>query len=228
MLILFLYFLYKSQKQLSREQNKIYVSSNLSSERERKKIALELHNDIIPQLSGIKLRMSIIEETNDLIHKDCLPNLEKSINDIRFLSKRISPSHFIDDHFLISLNKNITETGIDKKINIYIDEKNFILLDSNTNLSIYRLLQEVVQNTIKHSRATELKIEVSRIKDVLLIRTSDDGVGYNLRTGLRAEGLGLKLIQNIISELKGEMHKNGDDLKGTKYNFKIPIVSEVS
>ena len=220
---LFMYFLIRNQRKLYKAQKDLLSADYLSSESERKKIAFELHNDIIPQLSGIKLRMSLINGSNDHLYQECITNLEKSINEIRNLSKRISPMTIYDRTFSTSIRSYIQSSGADQKIKIEIIEKETINLSAEKNALIYRLLQEVLLNTIKHSKAGEFKIEVSIDKNNLLIRTADDGVGYELGKTIRNSGMGLKLMQNIIAELGGMMHKAGKEHRGTKYNFKIPL-----
>lgn len=182
-----------------------------------------MHNDIIPTLSGIKLRLTLSSQIENTVNQACISELEKSINEIRNLSKRISPMTIYDRTFSTSLRSYIQSTGADQKIKIEIIEKETINLSAEKNALIYRLLQEVLLNTIKHSKAGEFKIEVSIDKNNLLIRTADDGVGYELGKTIRNSGMGLKLMQNIIAELGGMMHKAGKEHRGTKYNFKIPL-----
>jgi two-component system NarL family sensor kinase len=219
----FIYFLYKNQKKLQRTKNSLFRLENNINEEERKKITLELHNDIIPTLSGIKLRLILSSQIENTVNQACISELEKSINEIRNLSKRISPMTIYDRTFSTSLRSYIQSTGADQKIKIEIIEKETINLSAEKNALIYRLLQEVLLNTIKHSKAGEFKIEVSIDKNNLLIRTADDGVGYELGKTIRNSGMGLKLMQNIIAELGGMMHKAGKEHRGTKYNFKIPL-----
>lgn len=219
----FIYFLYKNQKKLERTKISLFRLQNNINEEERKKITLELHNDIIPTLSGIKLRLTLSSQIENTVNQVCISELEKSINEIRNLSKRISPMTIYDHTFLTSLRSYIQSTDADQKIKIEIIEKETINLNVEKNTLIYRLLQEVLLNTIKHSKASEFKIEVSIDKNNLLIRTADDGVGYELGNTIRNSGMGLKLMQNIIAELGGMMHKAGQEHRGTKYNFKIPL-----
>ena len=177
----FIYFLYKNQKKLQRTKNSLFRLQNNINEEERKKITLELHNDIIPTLSGIKLRLTLSSQIENTVNQACISELEKSINEIRNLSKRISPMTIYDRTFSSSLRSYIQSTGADQKIKIEIIEKETINLSAEKNALIYRLLQEVLLNTIKHSKASEFKIEVSIDKNNLLIRTADDGVGYELK-----------------------------------------------
>lgn len=224
--IIFFYFLYKNQRNLSNIQKKLISTEFQSSESERKKIALELHNDIIPQLSGLKLRLSSIEQSDPIINQEIIHSLGESINDIRALSKRVSPITIYGNSFLTSIRDYIKSIGIDQKISVKLIENVIREIEQEKQFLIFRILQEVIQNTLKHSRATELKIEISILNDLLLIRTSDNGIGFNIDKSKKGDGMGLKLIQHIISELGGEMHKAGPAYNGTKYNFKIPLKVE--
>ena len=87
------------------------------------------------------------------------------------------------------------------------------------------MLQEIILNTIKHAKANTLKIEISKEGDKLLIRTADDGIGFNLER-MQAEnklGLGLLGIQSRIDFLKGTTSSSDETIKGTRYNIRIPI-----
>lgn len=130
------------------------------------------------------------------------------------------------DSFLTSIKEYIKSTGVDQKISVEIIEKDMGELDQGKQFLVYRILQEVIQNTIKHSGATQLKIECSTRNNIFLIRTSDNGIGYQIEKSMKAEGMGLKAIRHLIAELGGEMHKAGPAYKGTKYNFKIPLSNE--
>ena len=103
--------------------------------------------------------------------------------------------------------------------------KDQIKISSDQNNHIYRILQEVIQNTIKHAQASTLNIEISKDDDMVLIRTSDDGIGYQMHK-IRHDkklGLGLLGILTRVELLRGNIVQSPEIGNGTKYNIRIPI-----
>jgi len=90
---------------------------------------------------------------------------------------------------------------------------------------VYRILQEIIQNTIKHAQATTLSIEISKENKDMLIRTADDGVGFDIKKIKRDHKLGLGVlgIQSRVDFLNGSMSINPESKRGTQYNIRVPI-----
>ena len=120
----------------------------------------------------------------------------------------------------------LTDRNVHENLSIQFKEIDIVQLTPDQNNQMYRILQEIIQNTIKHAQATLLQIEISKENNkILLIRTSDNGIGYDLEK-VRAEnklGLGLLGIQSRVDYLNGTMNISDDIKKGTRYNIRIPI-----
>jgi signal transduction histidine kinase len=118
----------------------------------------------------------------------------------------------------------IEQHGYNEMMNIEIIDETTVDLEKEANNQVYRILQEIVLNTIKHAQAKDLVIEISETEKELLIRTQDNGVGfgdaYNNRK--KMAGMGLLSIENRIDYLNGTLIVNTEAKNGTQYNIRIP------
>jgi two-component system, NarL family, sensor kinase len=196
-------------------------------ELERKRIAEDLHDDISPFLSTIKLQMNCLN-IQDEDDEKILENNNKLIDDIlkkvRETSNNLMPAVLVRKGLLYAI-KEVAETinqanGL--KVILQLPAEPLTLSDEQ-ELHIFRVFQESLNNCIKHANATEFLVEIKQHeKDVhLLLR--DNGKGFNVDTitGKRI-GLGLNNIINRIDLLKGEIFQNIQPGKGVAYNIIIP------
>jgi signal transduction histidine kinase len=226
LLAIFFYLLYQKQKKLVLLEQRSGTTELMKAEQERQEIATILHNDVVPYLAGIKLRLGLIQEVHPEISSSCIPGIERSIEIVRSLSKKISPMGMFDENFMKGIAHYITLIGIDKTMKVELNEHHEYKIDKEKNMLLFRLLQEVVLNSFKHSKANHLKIETSLDNGDLLIRTSDNGIGFFLDTTSVNTGMGLRLIMSIIDSLGGTMAKSGKEISGTRYNFRLPYIHE--
>jgi signal transduction histidine kinase len=96
-------------------------------------------------------------------------------------------------------------------------------LNKEMELNIYRIIQEIVTNTIKHSDCTRLEIIFSKSENNLYINSFDNGVGFNQsEMRLNTTGCGISNIKNRINLLNGKIAIQSNPLDGTKYSIVIP------
>lgn len=220
-----LYYQQKKYRQLQREKVNAEINA---TELERNVIATELHNDIGPYLSSIKMRLDVMETDTRAEMEECMTALDICIKQVRGMAKALAPLNIYQQPFQTALRHYIHTLNFKNSIQIEFTEREQIQLTADQHNQVYRILQEIINNTIKHANATHLMIEVGKDKTELLIRTSDDGIGYNIEK-LRAAnklGLGLLGIQSRIEYLNGTISISEKKIKGTKYNIRIPLTNE--
>ena len=169
----------------------------------------------------------MIEDPHQGITEECIPGIEKSIEIIRGLSKSMAPMGLFNKSFVKGIEYYVHSTGIGKTLQVDLAEHHEIKLDHQKNMFIYKMLQELILNTFKHSKASHLKIEVSIDQNDLLIRTADNGIGFPMDSDMLNKGMGLRLMQIIVDALGGKMFKADYKLPGTHYNFRIPYAHEI-
>jgi two-component system, NarL family, sensor kinase len=225
--LLFFINLLKQQARYRMLQKEKLNSEINASELERNLIATELHNDIGPYLSSVKMRLDVIEATKSEELDACKAALDKCVQQVRGMAKAMAPLSIFEIPFQDALRKYVQEVNVLGTLKIQLMELDVLPLTPDQNNQIYRILQEIIQNTIKHAQASNLLIEISREGDkTLLIRTSDNGVGYELEKVRAANKLGMGLLgmQSRIEYLNGSLSTSDETKLGTKYNIRIPIL----
>ncbi len=219
LLSFFFLSLFKQNRKYRRLQTEKLNAEINATEIERNLIATELHNDIGPYLSSIKMRLNLLEVK---------AALDKCVDQVRGMAKSLAPLAIFHIALIDALKQYIAQVSFDKALKIHLIEKELPVLNQDQSNQLYRILQEIILNTVKHAHATELNIEFSKVDNHLLIRTADNGIGYDtyaIRENHKM-GLGLLGIQSRIEYLHGTMVASDEIEKGTRYNIRIPIVAK--
>lgn len=225
LLAFFLLSLFKQNRKYRRLQKEKLNAEINATEMERNLIATELHNDIGPYLSSIKMRLNLLETKNKEDLLEVKAALDKCVDQVRGMAKSLAPLAIFHIPLIDALKQYISQVSFDQSLKINLIEKESPSLTQDQSNQLYRILQEIILNTVKHAHATELNIEFSKEEDQLLIRTADNGVGYDAYE-IREKhkmGLGLLGIQSRIEYLNGTMVISDEIKKGTRYNIRIPL-----
>jgi two-component system sensor histidine kinase UhpB len=197
-----------------------------TQEQERKRIAESLHNGIGQTLYAAKLKLDqYLNEVNSSSKIEELRNLlMDAINDVKVISFELIPVILEDfglETVLIEMCRKFSrEDEINFFCNVYGYESR---LDITTEIAIYRIIQELVNNIIKHSKASEGKIFLT-ITDNIIIRVDDNGKGFSGIEALnQAEGMGLKNIRNRVKLLDGTIDFTPGASKGTSVIINLPL-----
>ncbi|WP_271765528.1 sensor histidine kinase [Aquimarina algiphila] len=217
----------KHQKIESDYQKELLKTSILSQEEERTRIAKELHDDVGAMLTTTKLYFGQItpelppDELKDIAKKTS-GFLDDMIHSVRSISQDLRPV-VLEKLGLIeaiqSLVQTINESG---KIAAGFQNNTVKTIIKTKELNIYRIVQELVTNTLKHAEATTIKIQLKNDKNVLVILYEDDGKGLKGENMLHKKGLGLKNIESRLSVLSGTSQFINKS-KGMKVKVEIPI-----
>jgi signal transduction histidine kinase len=179
-------------------------------------ISWELHDNIgqLLTLAKIQLQSASLDNFNDVSD-----TITKGLTEVRALSKLINPEAIKNinlkeavqleiDRFnrLNFINSTLKVTGKEQKI----DEKSSII--------IFRILQEFFSNTIKHSKASNLLVEISFKEDMLAILVQDDGVGFSSEEN-KSTGIGLENIKNRAKLIGASAVFTSEVNKGTSLNI---------
>lgn len=237
----FIYSFYR-RKQLRQEtlmQATLRKSEELASksileaeENERKRIATDLHDGIGQIMSVAKMNLSAIEneipfadEAQKLKYQKTIDLIDESCVEVRTISHNMMPNALLK-HGLASAVRtfldNVHSSTI--KINFYSEGLD-IKLDLNLEAVLYRVIQEAVNNVIKHAKASHLDITLIRDKNNISVTIEDDGVGFNPAQVNKGDGIGLKNIQSRVTYLKGSVEWDTLPEKGTAIIINIPLTS---
>lgn len=195
---------------------------------ERKRIAQDLHDTIGGMLATIKLHFNalgkskklegeyseIFSNANHLLDESCV-ELRRVSHD---LNKASIASYGIKEN-LITL-KNALELTSEVVVNLIVDELD-LSSSSKIEKELFKVIQELLSNTLKHAQATEINIQLSQFEDELQLIFEDNGIGFNVNKITR--GLGLNSIQKRITKIQGTLTIDSHEKSGTTFIFEIPI-----
>lgn len=199
-----------------RELNKLMVQTIANTEeKERKRIAEGLHDDIGPLLSTLRIYIDLVqntEVTTDEI-KDYSKKMKEiigqSISTIRQISRNLMPGVLTDFGLIAAITEfcnNLRQTGI-IRINFVSDTKHYNL-DTKTENIIYSVIKELINNTIKHADASEIELKISNTNKELKLHYTDNGIGFDLEKKANSgdPGLGIKNLLSKINALSGKVN----------------------
>ena len=212
-----------------RQQAEIDVKDAIitTQEDEQNRIAEDIHDDIGPMLSAIKLQVANLSELEpdeitesiDLIED----HLNMVINNVRGVARNLSSQIITKYGLEQSLIENINLVSTLKKlmIDFKYDLKN-IELNDDYQINIYRIVRELLTNSVKHSNCTLINISIKNINDFLIVKYSDNGNKIDqLDTG---KSMGQTNIKNRINLLKGKIILFSEKFdEGANYEFHFPI-----
>lgn len=184
-------------------QKKLILTIFESQEEERKRIGGDLHDSVGAALSSLRL---IIDSRNDELisfKQDCKNIIDKVITDTRNIAHNLSPAILS----LYGLSEAVTEladiAGKSGKLEVIIDNQAEEILETlphHVALGMYRVLEELMTNTLRHSFADTVQISFKAQTDVLTIIYTDNGTGYNEEQ--IHKGMGLLNISNRLQVIE--------------------------
>ncbi|WP_299886432.1 ATP-binding protein [uncultured Lacinutrix sp.] len=190
----------------------------LEQEKERKRIASELHDSVGQQLLLIK-NQSII---GNMANIKSIAN--QTIEEVRTISMNLHPYQLEEFGLTKAIKMNLKkfEQSADGFVTYEIDEVDEVF-DETQEINIYRIIQECVSNIVKHSMAKASRIELKKNRDGIQVTVNDNGIGYNYDKAYNSRSLGLKTLKERLNFLNGTMTISSEKNKGTKIQFIIPF-----
>lgn len=202
---------------LMRTQHQLFTQKLIENiDEERSRISKDLHDDIGQSLSVIKSKLNLFN-TGKIQN---LTGLDKEVSEVINQTRNIS--HFLHPSFIQKLGLErslvslIEKTQNNTEIICSLDVRaSLVKLNLLDQTQIYRILQECINNTIKHANATALKISVKENVNKLIITYRDNGIGLN-ETPTAAEGIGMLTINERASAINGKITYDTSKEKGFK------------
>ncbi|WP_298222552.1 tetratricopeptide repeat-containing sensor histidine kinase [Flavobacterium sp.] len=196
-------------------------------EAERKRIARDLHDGIGSRLSALKMQVqSVTSNTNSTsILEDFSESLSLSIIELRQIAFNLMPETLLKLGLELAL-KDLCHSL--NRENVTIDfQANEISksIKANDQVTIFRIVQELINNALKHSHCSEIIVDCSQNRDLFLITVEDNGKGFNPEELEQYKGLGLKNIKNRVELLKGKLDIQSRPESGTVFNIELLLQS---
>jgi len=198
----------------------------LGEERERKRVAADLHDGLGGMLSGIKMRFSNwIEEhhkSSDGFLNTLVKQLDTALTDLRQIARNLMPETLLKLGLAAALADLCDSLHTEKT---QIEFQTFGLgknLPMAFQLGIYRIVQEALANALKHADATHILVQCSQNQHIFLVAVEDNGKGFDINAQ-NGKGLGLTNLKNRVEALKGTFDIQPSQNKGTIINIEFNV-----
>jgi len=199
-------------------------------EAERNRMAKDLHDGLGGLLAGVKLKLSFIVTRTSGDHlsvgsdlNDVVDQLDYSVDELRRIAHDMMPESLrfgglapaLSDLCRYMSSKSVQVVFQDLGIKDHYPDQ--------LHISLYRVIQELLANAIKHANATKIIVQCSELDGWLFVTVEDNGKGMEQKEEKREKGLGLINIQNRISLLNGDIETLSKPNEGTTVNIQVPL-----
>lgn len=205
---------------LALEKEKGLQNTIQAQEQERARIAGDLHDGIVQDIVAIKLEMI----NQDTVSKpEIIEKLDKTAGEIRAISHSMMPYALkmlsLEEALEDLLDKLLSSANIETDFE-YIDHESYEPGES-IKVNIYRIIQELLNNTIKHSQASKVTLVITIRNKRLTLTYEDNGIGF--KGGKLKEGFGVLNLKTRVSVIKGELKFESEEGEGVLYILNIPL-----
>jgi len=218
------------QQEIMKQQDMATRSVLQAEENERKRISGELHDGLGQLFSAVKMNLSAIAEDiefktgqSEESFEKTLAMVDESCKEVRVIAHQMAPNVLLKSGLATAIRDFIQKIDSRKlKINLEtvgLRER----LDQNVEIVLYRVIQEAVNNVIKHSGANTLDIQLVRDEEGINAMIEDNGKGFDPDLPGRSEGIGLKNIRSRVEYLKGQVDFSSANGSGTLVAIHIPL-----
>ena len=236
-IITFLFF-YNKKKQLHlkelKYQQKMFEQEAIRSELEIKEqtmrhIAEEIHDNVGQVMLLAKMNLNkILMAKNDEAVEDVRDLLAQAINDLRDISRSLHTNQIASSDLCTAIKSELGRVERTGLLQTAFSVKGDVIeIESSRMLIIFRMIQEILQNIIKHAKSTQVNINLSFKNEFVILDIEDNGIGFNAEKELKSEnkqkGSGLLNLQNRSNVLNANLIIKSRPGEGTKINIKLPL-----
>lgn len=219
------------QAQMLEQQEVLTRAVIEAEEKERQRIASDLHDGVGQLFSAVKMNMNglfdrieIKREEDKFLVEKTMALVDESCKEVRSISHQMMPNNMLLRSGIASDVKSFIEKIDSDQLKVNLEAHGFKnRIESNVEVVLYRVIQESVNNVIKHAKATRLDIILDRTPAGITVLVKDNGVGFNSALRETFDGIGLKNIETRIEYLKGKVTYTSAPGQGTEVNIQVPV-----
>lgn len=235
LLIAIIFFIYLNKQRKNKAEQalislkqtqKIALTQALlqGEEKERTRLARDLHDGLGGMLAGVKINLSNALQENTSTEIDrVVSQLDDSVTELRRIARNMMPEALLRSGLetaLSDLCQSLTSEKLKMEFSFMNIRKSIPL---QTQIIIYRIIQELLANVVKHSSATEVFVQCSQNESLFFITVEDNGKGIDPEQEGRYRGLGMENIQSRVDFLNGKIEVHSELGNGTITNIEIKI-----
>jgi signal transduction histidine kinase len=231
-LLVMLYLFLRKQRQNQKEKEEMknrfeqtIIKSQLEIQNQTLNyIGYEIHDDTAQVVYLSMLRIANLKEQVDEKEKEEIYNFLKKVwNDLRNISHSLINNNFHQIGFVESLEQllhNINKTGKYQSFLTIDEEVNLDLLDKSVDIILYRMIQEVINNTLKHASCDTINIHIGKVNQQLKVEIKDNGIGFNTEDIKQdSPGVGLNNIFSRAKLINATVHLDSILNQGTTFTI---------
>ena len=190
-------------------------------EKERFRIAKELHDGVNGDLSAIKFKLSTLLEMNNNVINEAITMIDNSCSQVRAISHNLVPPSLENFNLLEAVEEFCQKTDDlhTEKITFQHLGDDIVKLSKKEEINSYRIIQELVSNSLKHAKATTIDVQLSCRNNILQITVEDNGIGFDEKVK-KSDGIGLSNIQSRVDYLNATIDFISNK-QGTSYTIEI-------
>ncbi len=211
------------------KQEKIKIETFfLAQEKERERISQDLHDGVAQTLGAAKLNLSALETitTNPTIYTTTINLIDESVVEIRNISHNLMPALLYKSGLTDALQEMALKINSANKLKVEVDFDQSIKRFSNfIEINTYRIIQEWLNNVIKHANATEVMIQLTKDEKELTIMIEDNGNGFDKAKLNQSKGNGWANIQSRLTIINGFLEIDSTAKKGTNFFITVPLIA---
>ncbi|MEP7237926.1 MAG: sensor histidine kinase [Ferruginibacter sp.] len=225
---------HKYQKEINRQQNELFNAIVTTQDQERKRIAQDIHDSLGSVLSAAKLKLSSLHESKELLTPDELEKYQTSLDlldeassELRHISHNIMPATLSKLGLEAALQNLIDKIAAHSKMQIHFTAHGFDeRLEESTEMSIYRIILELLNNIVKHADAEKVSIQIIKYPAYINLVIEDNGKGFDHAKAFeQKKGIGLGNILSRVEYMNGSMEIDSSAGKGTTVIIEIPYTT---
>lgn len=219
------------ERQLSQQkiagQKKVMQAMIDAEEKERHKLGLELHDNVNQILSVVRMYLSVLnagEKMEEITLPKAMDLLNNAMTEIRHLSHSLAVSYKFETGLTGALEETVENIQAAKGLAVQLSLPPHLddCTTARQKLAVYRIVQEQLNNVIRHAKATQVNIIVTLLDDELQLAITDNGQGFN--PAKAKKGLGLSNITNRAEALEGKAAFFSKPGRGARLQVVIPLV----
>ncbi|MCF6360714.1 MAG: sensor histidine kinase [Cyclobacteriaceae bacterium] len=196
---------------------------------EKKRIASDLHDGIGGNLASIKLGLNKLDDNlgGNRGIKQIMAQINETCEEIRTISHDLTPSKILNSSYIQLIREYINqslETTPIKAIFQAYPESELNNISNQIKIEIYRIIQELLSNAIRHSQTTELDVSLNLNNEGLILMIEDTGKGFNPTRSIK--GIGLLNIESRVASVNGKFNIDSIIGRGTIFTVEIPLVKQ--
>ncbi|MEM9672604.1 MAG: sensor histidine kinase [Bacteroidota bacterium] len=221
-------------QELEQRQKLISMDAMVSGqEEERKRIAKDLHDGLGSLLANVQMRFSsigdTIESVNSPVYQQANDLLDEACHEVRKIAHNMMPGALVKFGLIPSI-QDICR-AIEKSKGITVDFQVYGINErfaEKIEISLYRIVQELLNNILKHAQATEIIVQISQHDGDLTLIVEDDGNGFDANAAQAKGGLGLRSLDSRVKYINGVLTIDSVPDQGTTVTVEAPVKQEVA